>query len=200
MADLPGSKFVTSPITLRDLISYTYRGSFRDRWLEPLERGEQHVIRVEDVTVWKVRYVKGVPERNKVHTFRVQVFNYKGGKTVNYQTTILLDRLTLDAPVKIRCGSLSKYTKNMHRDQMKKKGICGDFYFRYMEVHAKRGSLYQRSSTNRQPPKVMNPKGELGLCKHLVSAIKLMVKTNFFQRVDDETLSLDNQKFMRQFS
>ena len=200
MAETIESRYVKSPISLRQLITSSYSGKFADRWRDPIDRNERHIVRLETVTVWKVHYTQGVPAREKVHTFRVRVFNIKVDGTTNYQTTLLMDTLNLDAPIKIRCGKMSKYVKGMSRDQMKYKGICGDFRFRYENIHARLGTLFGRDMTNHQAPKITNPQEIPGVCKHLVTSIRMLISSSFFQRSDNDPDYYDNAKFIKQFS
>lgn len=201
MANTPTSQYVDSPVTLRQLINLSYNSSFRSRWQKPIDRKERHTIRVEKVQRWKVHYSQGTPNRYKIHTFRLKVFNHQldKGKTTNYQTSILLDTLSLDAPVKVRCGSFYKYSPSMPRDAMKDKGICGDFRFRAEHSLAKRNILFGRDMTNGQDAKKNNPQDEVFLCKHLITAIKLLIESGFFNRVDDRREIREDVNFIKKF-
>ena len=43
------------------------------------------------------------------------------------------------------------------KDTMKVKGICGDFYFRFMNVFKKNNILFDRDTTNQHAPNIRNP-------------------------------------------
>jgi len=183
MANTPGSKIVDSPITLRQLIQQSYLGGDQKQWLEPIHRQERHVVRLDSVIKWKVSYAKGFPERDKVHTFRIRVYNYNmvSQTTTNYQSAIIMDSLSLDAPVKVRCGGYIKYKKDMKKEYLKKNGFCGDFYFVSMNALKRNNMLFGKDTTNGNFPVQMNPQGRVHLCKHLISAIKVLIKTKYFQ-------------------
>lgn len=176
MAETKEPGFVDSPYTLRQLIIAAYRGKFKDRY-DNAERDVKKRARVETVTQWKVKYAAGIPERYKVHNYRIKVVSIKPDGTVsNYPVVILLDYLSPDAKVKVRCGGLFEYSG---RGTMKDKRICGDFHFRFMNVLRQHGVLFNRDSTNKKAPVITNPTNEIGLCKHIWGAIADLVQSNF---------------------
>ena len=110
MADINRSPYVKSPYSLRQIIQASYRSPFNNRF-KNAERDVKHRARVESVIIWRVHYVEGVPEREKVHTYRVIVVSVNEKNEVSsYPVRINVDYLSIDAPAKLRCGSLSKYT------------------------------------------------------------------------------------------
>jgi len=176
MADTNRRTYVDSPLTLRQLIQAAYLGQFRDRF-DNAERDVKKRARVETVTQWKINYPQDTPVREKVNNFRIKVVSIRPDGTVsNYPVVVLIDRLDLDAPVKVRCGGLFKYRS---RDTMKEKRLCGDFHFRFMNILSRFGVLYQRDTTNKKPPKQTNPRNSIGLCKHVWGAIIDLVESNF---------------------
>ncbi len=193
MAEVDRSSYVDSPYNLRQIAQAAYRSSFNNRF-KTAARDVKHRARVESVTVWKVNYKEGVPEREKVHTYRIRIVSVKPDNSVsNYPVTINVDYLSIDAPVKLRCGTLSKYTG---KDTMDVKGICGDFYFRFMQVYKSNGILFARDSTNHKAPLQTNPNNELGMCKHLWGAVQDLVKSSFMREGFDP---VGDKKFLALF-
>jgi hypothetical protein len=87
-----------------------------------------------------------------------------------------MDFLSVDAPVKLRCGGEQKYTD---KEGMKDKRICGDFYFRFMNLYKSLGVLFGKDSTNGKPAVVTNPDASFGMCKHILTAVSRLISTGF---------------------
>jgi hypothetical protein len=195
LAETDPNRIVRSPFTLRELIEAVYRGPFADRF-QNAERDVKRRVTVETILQWKVKYAQSTPNYEKVHTYRIRVISVKEDGTVsNYPVTILLQSLSVDAPVKVRCGGLQTYTGH---DTMKDKKICGDFYFRFQNVLKRYGVLYDRDSTNKQFPYVMNPQGHVGICKHILGAIADLVSSDFLNDASP-TIAKESKKFVKQY-
>jgi hypothetical protein len=193
MAEKIGKNYVDSPYSLRQLINQAYLSSFKNR-KDTADKDIKTRVRVESVIIWKANYAEGVPKREKVHTYRIKVISVKKDGTVHgYPVTINLDYLSIDAPVKLRCGSEAKYTS---KDTMDVKRICGDFYFRCMNVYKRNGLLFGRDSTNRQPPNITNSQMEIFFCKHLWSGITKLVESGFLREGYDPS---GDKKFIEMF-
>jgi hypothetical protein len=173
---------VESPVTLLDIIRLAYTGSFRNRF-ENAERTVKRRVYIESVTVWAVNYKEGTPKRDKTHTYRVRVQSVReDGSVSKYPVTLLLDKLSLSSPVKLRCGGLSKFS---NKRTMEERDICPDFYFRGMNTAKRRGYLFERDSTNRQAPEKTNPDDEVMICKHIWGAIIDLVESKFLGDTPD---------------
>lgn len=173
---------IKSPYTLYDIIQLAYSGSFRNRF-ENAEKTVKRRVYIESVTVWSVRYAKGTPTREKAHTYRIRVHSVKeDGSVSKYPVTLALDSLSLSSPVKLRCGGLSKFS---NRRTFNERDICPDFYFRGMNTAKRRGYLFERDSTNRQPPEQTNPNDEVMICKHIWGAIIDLVESRFLGETPD---------------
>jgi hypothetical protein len=195
MADSKPINIVRSPFTLRELIQVSATGPFGDR-IKNAERDVKHRVTVESVIQWKVNYPQGTPNREKIHTYRLRVISVKpDGEVSDYPVTILLQNLSLDSPVKIRCGGLQRYT---NKDTMKEKKLCGDFYFRYLSILKRYGVLYDKDNTNHHFPFFTNPEGSIGLCKHCWAGIINCLLAGFFH--DSSTIiAKESKKFIEQY-
>lgn len=194
MAEVSTRFYVDSSFTLRQLIRTAYTGAFNDRYLNML-KDVKHRVRVESVVIHKLNYVNNLPVVMKVHTYRIRVVSiHEDGKVSNYPVTILLDYLSIDAPVKLRCGGLQKYTS---KDTMDEKKICGDFYFRFMRLYKDIGLLYHRDSTNGSKAVTLNPNQSIGFCKHIWGAVRDLVESGFLGQGDSSEITNNKRMFQR---
>jgi len=189
--------YVDSPYTLRQIIVQAYNGPFRDR-KENAKRDIKRRVKVETVIVWKLNYVNNVPEREKVHTYRIKVVSVSpNGKVSNYPVVILLNSLSIDSPCKLRCGGYFKYT---NKDTMDEKQICGDFRFRFEAVLASIGVLFGRNTTNRIQPSMTNPSSSIGICKHIWGAVSDLVQFGLFKKPAGKEESSKAAEFIEGFN
>jgi hypothetical protein len=106
-----------------------------------------------------------------------------------YQVVIQLDKLSIDAPVKLRVGAQGRWdfgpggkARKIGRGRNIKiiegsnvaRGINADFFFRCSWLYHKEGILFGRDWTNR-PPVVTNPKGILFLPKHALAVVEFLM-------------------------
>jgi len=195
MASEESQKYVKAPYGLTDFIRVCSAGPFGTRWERNYKHAKKNIfVHFDRVTQVKLRYKKDTPDEEKVQNFRITVFTSDEKGTREKPVVILLDSLALDAKIKVRCGSLTKYSSG---DDLEKKGICGDFYFLFMDVLSRHGILYNKNSTNQGYPSTRNPTGAIGTCKHVAQTIRRMIETGFFGEVDQAEMLAQMRKVSR---
>jgi hypothetical protein len=193
MAEIPKVPVVKSNLTLRQIINSSYTGPYTNRF-DNAVRDVKRRARIDTVKHWKVRMVNELPERYMVTTYRISVVSINPeGKVSKYPVIILLDYLSVDAPVKLRSGGFGKYTD---RGTMDVKRIMPDFYFTFMWVYKKYGILFGRDTTNGKPPVKSNPKQAIGMDKALWGTVIDLVASGFLGK-GDEVETKKNLNFVR---
>ena len=102
-----------------------------------------------------------------------------------YDVTISLDRLSINAPVKLRLGSNAmwdftprgrskKINGRVQEGTNVKRGINGDFFFRCSYLYKQHGILYGENKANGAPVKA-NPKMIVFLPKHILNVVEVLM-------------------------
>jgi hypothetical protein len=143
-------------------------------------------------TTYKVRsssYPQYYPYKTKTDS-RGRQHTYQRKYKHSYEVTLQLDRLSVNAPVKLRTGASRKWdpaaktkiTRNRFGRIVSIKesknvllGINGDFVFRLEWVYAQEGILYGRCWAT-TPPGTTNPVGVPFLDKHAIGVVTALMK------------------------
>lgn len=103
-----------------------------------------------------------------------------------YEVTISLPRLSIDAPVKLRTGADRKWdfssagkSRKLPNGYIKEgsnviNGVNGDFFFRLEYLYAKHNILFGHNWTN-GPPNQVNPRGIVFLDKHMLRVVEQLM-------------------------
>lgn len=172
-----------SNLTLRQLVTSSKRGSFANRWDRAKDVNQSMVVLIDHVTQNKVKFESETPTTERVTSFRITCTSATDGPDT-YPVTIQMGTLDPDSGIKVRCGSMFKFQRRHDgREEMNQKRICPDFHFVFMHVLWQQHALYNRNSTNGMAPSIRNPKGEIGVCKHVAKALREMVLTKYFGKI-----------------
>ncbi len=191
--------------TIRKLIQNTYN-FFRNRF-EYMNRDVLKSIRIKKINVYDGRdpgearttfivESSSFPQYHPYYTkrdARGRERRYQRKYKHQFQVTIQLDRLSIDAPVKLRTGAARKWDfspqargyKNRNGEIVESKnvanGINGDFFFRLEALYHEEGILYGRNFTN-GPARITNPMKVPFLDKHALRVVQTLLERGFLKK------------------
>ena len=193
--------------TIKQLMDVTYR-YFRNRF-----RFMKRDVINSSIKIRKIEVYDGkVPGKARTK-FIVETSSYpqykpyftgkdKRGRTIRYQRTyrhhydtiLQMDRLSLNVPVKYRCGANKRWIDRVSRNLMKSKknprgkylsvgdfniktkGINPDFYFRVEYIAYLEGCLFGRPYAVGMPDTKTNKWGVPFLSKHAIWVVKTLME------------------------
>jgi hypothetical protein len=196
--------------TLRKLISNTYAHQETRTRFDYQQRDMVKGIRIEKISVYdgkspgaaRTKFIirtQSTPQYRPYYTPRDAQGRPRRRQIKfkhQYEVTIQLDKLSLDAPPKIRVGGLGRWDfgpngkdRRIKQNRAFKiipgtntvRGLNGDFFFRCESLYHKEGLLFGRDWTNGQLPIRVNPHAILFLPKHALAAISLLMERGYLK-------------------
>jgi hypothetical protein len=192
--------------TLKSLLEITYR-HFRSRVIYMKRDVIKSSIRIQEVRVFdgknpgeaRTKYIiktASYPQYSPYYTGkdkRGRSIKFQRTYKHEYDTTFQLDTLSINAPVKYRCGANRKWQENVSKSKLRsksnpkgkylsvgdynivKKGINPDFYFRVEYIAHIEGCLFGKPYAIGMPDKKTNKYGIPFLSKHAVWIVKTLL-------------------------